>query len=54
MLQQGFAVVDRGAVLGSVFEEPYIEAENDAQEQKLGVWASNSEDQVLMGMIRFL
>lgn len=42
MLQQGFAVVDRGAVLATVFEEPYIQAEAEAQNQGLGVWSQES------------
>ncbi|MCB9983801.1 MAG: thermonuclease family protein [Rhodospirillales bacterium] len=39
MIQRGYAVVDRSAVFGSVFEEPYIQAEKDAQKQGLGVWS---------------
>lgn len=42
MLQNGYAVVDRSAIYGTVFEMPYIEAEQDAQSKKIGVW---SEDQ---------
>src|SRR5262249_47948561 len=41
MLQQGFATVDRGAVYGTVFEDPYIQAETRAQEKKLGIWAGS-------------
>lgn len=39
MLQQGFVSVDRGAVYGTVFEEAYIQAETQAQDQGLGIWA---------------
>ena len=39
MLQRGYAVVDRGAVYGSAFETPYIQAENVAQRQEVGVWS---------------
>lgn len=39
MLQRGFAVVDRSAVFDTVFEEPYVQAEKDAQKQELGVWS---------------
>lgn len=38
MLQNGFALVDRASVYGSVFEDPYIQAELDAQEQRKGIW----------------
>ena len=43
MLQQGYATVDRGTVYGSVFEDPYIQAEMEAQSQGLGVWSNGSE-----------
>ena len=42
MLQQGYVVVDRSAIFGSVFEEPYVLAEQDAQDKGLGVWKSSS------------
>ena len=42
MLQQGYSVVDRSAVYGSVFEDTYVQAESGAQSQGLGVWASGS------------
>ncbi len=38
MLQQGFAVVDRPAVLGSVFQDPYFKAERSAKEAGAGAW----------------
>jgi len=50
VLQQGYGVADRSVVYGTVFEEPYIQAEIEAQNQGLGVWASdagggNNEDE---------
>lgn len=39
MLQQGLVIVDRAVVYGTVFEGPYLQAEMQAQTQKLGVWA---------------
>lgn len=39
MLQQGYVSVDRAAVYGSVFEEPYLQAEQQAQRLNLGIWA---------------
>ncbi len=42
MLQQGYAIVNRAIVYGSAFEDPYIQAEMEAQNQRLGVWARNS------------
>lgn len=39
MLQQGLVIADRGAVYGTVFEEPYLQAEVQAQNQKLGIWS---------------
>lgn len=42
MIQQGFVTVDRAAVLGSVFEDAYIQAEKKAQDKETGIWASSS------------
>ncbi|MGB0719048.1 MAG: thermonuclease family protein, partial [Bdellovibrionales bacterium] len=38
MLQQGYVSADRAAVYGSPFEEPYLNAEAYAREQKTGIW----------------
>lgn len=43
MLQQGLVIADRAAVYGTVFEEPYIQAEAQARTQKLGVWTESGE-----------
>lgn len=43
MLQQGLVIADRGVVYGTVFEAPYIQAEMQAQTQKLGVWAETAD-----------
>lgn len=42
VLQQGYAVADRSAVIGTVFEDAYIQAESAAQDQGLGVWSRES------------
>ena len=42
VLQQGYAVVDRSAVIGTVFEQAYVQAESEAQAQSLGVWSNDS------------
>lgn len=42
MLQQGFSTVDRGIVYGTVFEQPYIQAEMQAQSRGAGIWADTS------------
>jgi hypothetical protein len=39
MIQQGYVTVDRAAVYGSVFEDVYVQAEMEAQDRGLGVWA---------------
>jgi endonuclease YncB( thermonuclease family) len=64
MLQQGYVTADRSAVLGSVFEDAYIQAEMEAQDKGLGVWTekessggSNAGDGTLMisfGFILFM
>lgn len=41
MLQQGYVTVDRSSVYGSVFEEPYVQAETRAQDSGLGIWAAS-------------
>ncbi len=45
VIQQGFASVERSAVFGTVFEDVYIQAEMQAQESGLGVWAKNGSAQ---------
>lgn len=39
MLQQGYATADRTIIYGTVFEGPYIEAEAQAQQKSMGIWA---------------
>lgn len=41
MLQNGFVVVDRSAIYGTVFEQPYLEAEREAQNSQLGLWSAD-------------
>ena len=43
MLQEGYVSVDRGVVYGSLFEEPYLQAEGNAQSGEIGIWASHEE-----------
>lgn len=42
MIQQGYATVDRKAVLGTVFEQAYVQAEAQAQNNADGIWAASS------------
>jgi len=42
MLQAGYVSVDRSDVYDSVFEEPYLQAEKDAQARGIGIWASEA------------
>lgn len=42
MIQQGYASVDRTAVYGSVFEDVYVQAEREAQQKNMGIWAHGS------------
>lgn len=44
MLQQGYVSVDRAAVYGSIFEEPYLQAEQQAQRLNLGIWAVDTSN----------
>lgn len=39
ILQQGYGVVSRSDVYGTVFEGPYIQAESEAKRQQVGVWS---------------
>jgi hypothetical protein len=41
MVQAGYAIVERASVFGTVFEEPYISAENVAREGKKGIWSDH-------------
>ena len=45
MIQQGNVSVDRSLVYGTVFEEAYIQAEIEAQDRGLGVWAESGNSQ---------
>lgn len=45
MLQQGYVSADRSRIYGSVFEEPYIGAENDARRNFAGIWGYGLGDQ---------
>ncbi len=38
MLQEGYALVDRAAVGGTIFEQPYQSAQDRAKEWGMGVW----------------
>ncbi len=44
MIQKGYLIVDRSVVYGSVFEEPYITAEKQAQKKGVGVWGNSSRE----------
>ncbi len=41
LLQQGYASADRAAVYGSVYERPYLDAEEHARINKRGAWADD-------------
>lgn len=40
MLQQGYVTADRSSVYGTVFESAYLQAEEQARRQALGVWSA--------------
>ncbi|MEZ5919530.1 MAG: hypothetical protein R3D66_06465 [Alphaproteobacteria bacterium] len=40
MLQQGYVIADRSSVYGTVFESAYLQAEDQARQQALGVWSA--------------
>tara|TARA_R110001592_G_scaffold29350_14_gene106704 strand:- start:5966 stop:7159 length:1194 start_codon:yes stop_codon:yes gene_type:complete len=44
LLQKGFVSADRTAIHGTIFEKPYLEAEQRAQNELNGVWASSEGD----------
>jgi len=44
MLQNGYVILDRPQVYGSVFEEPYLRAEMQARQNARGIWASGKEE----------
>ncbi|MCK6417869.1 MAG: hypothetical protein L6Q57_02880 [Alphaproteobacteria bacterium] len=39
MLQHGYATTNRGQIFNTVFEDPYVKAEIQAQDQSEGIWA---------------
>lgn len=43
MLKKGYVVADRPAVAGSVFEDPYLQAEKQARDQGHGLWAERGK-----------
>ncbi|MCB1681153.1 MAG: thermonuclease family protein [Rhodospirillales bacterium] len=45
MLQQGYVVVNREVVYGSIYENPYIEAEKNSQKQRRGLWSLNNQQE---------
>lgn len=42
MLQKGYVMADRASVYGSAYEEPYINAERQAQQKSLGIWSEDT------------
>lgn len=42
MIQQGYVTALRSAVYGTLFEKPYLSAEEEAQRLGLGIWASEN------------
>ena len=65
MIQQGYVVVNRGSVFDSVFEDAYVQAEIEAQDRGLGVWAESQGEQgsssdgdgslmIVLGFVLFL
>ncbi|PCI55562.1 MAG: hypothetical protein COB36_08050 [Alphaproteobacteria bacterium] len=42
LLQNGYASADRAAIYGSVYERPYLDAEENARSNGLGAWADNT------------
>ena len=42
LLQSGFVSVDRPAVKATIFENPYVKAEQDAQDAAIGVWGAEN------------
>ncbi len=44
LLQQGFVHVNRAAVKGTIYEKPYVEAENVAYTNKRGVWEKDVQE----------
>ena len=43
MVQQGYVMVDRSVVYGTVFEDAYLQAEIEAQDRGFGVWADGRD-----------
>lgn len=46
LIQNGFATADRAEIFGTLFEDPYIEAEQLAQKNQLGLWKSKDQSSV--------
>ena len=44
MLQKGYVILDRAHIYGSVFEEPYLKAEQQARQNNLGIWADGKTE----------
>ncbi len=49
LLQYGYVTADRGDIYGSVYEEPYLSAENKAQSDNKGIWGDKSSSSFLEG-----
>ncbi|MFP4098656.1 MAG: thermonuclease family protein [Alphaproteobacteria bacterium] len=43
LLESGYVTADRSVIHGSVYEEPYLRAENKARDSNVGVWADGGE-----------
>lgn len=52
MLQNGYVVLSRAHIYGSVFEEPYLRASSQAREMNTGIWADgktqDSQDNIAL------
>lgn len=43
MLQNGYASVDHANIYGSVFEQPYLQAQKEAQDDERGIWKAEMD-----------
>ena len=50
MVQQGYASVDRRLVYDTLFEEPYLQAEENAQAREVGIWADQAQGLANIGL----